>query len=200
MAERHHPQNSRCLKLTKDQDDEPLEDITPGELHKPIQVPNLNTRGCHECGQPLPEEYQPPANEDWTTGICGCVDDPEILQGVICSSEKLSNSVYSCLKIIREWNSELQERTGKFWKQANAVAEWDKRILHNRDVLLGLEIEAAKVAETDSYLELQLELIETHQQEVDMALQSIEDDTERTFKDERGFLVDDDAASTRDAI
>ncbi|KAI4302820.1 hypothetical protein MLD38_038521 [Melastoma candidum] len=97
-------------------------------------------------------------------------------------------------EIISEWNSELQERTGKFRKQANAVAEWDKRILHNQDVLLGLEIEAAKVAETDSYLELQLELIETHQQE------SIEDDTERTFKDERGFLVDDDAASTRDAI
>ncbi|KAI4338790.1 hypothetical protein MLD38_023803 [Melastoma candidum] len=103
-------------------------------------------------------------------------------------------------EIIREWNSELQERTGKFRKQANAVAEWDKRILHNRDVLLRLEIEVAKVAETHSYLEQQLELIETHQQEVDKALQSIEDEAERTYKDERGFLLDDDAASTRDAM
>ena len=43
-------------------------------------------------------------------------------------------------KIIKEWNSELQERTGKFRKQANAIAEWDRRILHNRDVLLRLEV------------------------------------------------------------
>lgn len=45
-----------------------------------------------------------------------------------------------CLKIIKEWNSELQERTGKFRKQATAIAEWDKRILQNRDVLLRLEV------------------------------------------------------------
>lgn len=44
------------------------------------------------------------------------------------------------LKIIKEWNAELQERTGKFRKQATAVAEWDKRILQNRDVLLRLEV------------------------------------------------------------
>jgi hypothetical protein len=44
------------------------------------------------------------------------------------------------LKIIKEWNSELQERTGKFRKQANAIAEWDRRILQNRDVLLRLEV------------------------------------------------------------
>jgi hypothetical protein len=34
----------------------------------------------------------------------------------------------------------LQERTGKFRKQANAIAEWDRRILQNRDVLLRLEV------------------------------------------------------------
>ncbi|KAF3500031.1 hypothetical protein F2Q69_00045217 [Brassica cretica] len=28
-----------------------------------------------------------------------------------------------------EWNTELEERTGSFRKQANAIAEWDKRIL-----------------------------------------------------------------------
>ncbi len=43
-------------------------------------------------------------------------------------------------KIIKEWNAELQERAGKFRKQANAIAEWDRRILQNRDVLLRLEV------------------------------------------------------------
>lgn len=45
-----------------------------------------------------------------------------------------------CLKIIKEWNAELQACTGKFRKQATAIAEWDKRILQNRDVLLRLEV------------------------------------------------------------
>ena len=79
----------------------------------------------------------------------------------------------------------MQERTGKFRKQANAIAEWHRRILQNRDVLLRLEIEVAKVVETQSNMERQLELIETHQQEVDKALQSKEED---------------EAASTRDAM
>lgn len=103
-------------------------------------------------------------------------------------------------EIIKEWNSELQERTGKFRKQATAIAEWDKRILQNRDVLLRLEIEVAKVVETQANLERKLELIETHQQEVDKALQSIEEEAERIYKDERGSLLDDEAASTRDAM
>lgn len=103
-------------------------------------------------------------------------------------------------EIIKEWNAELQERTGKFRKQANAIAEWDRRILQNRDVLLRLEIEVAKVVETQSSLERQLELIETHQQEVDKALQSVEEEAERIYKDERGLLLDDEAASTRDAM
>lgn len=94
----------------------------------------------------------------------------------------------------------MQERTRKFQKQANAIAEWDKRILQNRDVLLRLETEVAKVVETQANLERQLELIETHQQEVDKALESIEGEAERLYKDERGLLLDDDAASTRDAM
>ncbi|BFG21631.1 hypothetical protein CerSpe_079050 [Prunus speciosa] len=103
-------------------------------------------------------------------------------------------------EIIKEWNAELQERTGKFRKQANAIADWDKRILQNRDVLLRLEIEVAKVVETQANLERQLELIETHQQEVDKALQSMEEEAERIYKDERGLVLDDEAASTRDAM
>lgn len=66
---------SRYVKLTKEQG--PVDDITPGELNQPIEVPQLNVHRCAECGQPLPESYQPPANEDWTTGIFGCTEDPQ---------------------------------------------------------------------------------------------------------------------------
>ncbi|KAF2303537.1 hypothetical protein GH714_019044 [Hevea brasiliensis] len=66
---------SRYVKLTKDQ--VPTEDITPGELNQPIPVPELIIHRCAECGQALPESYEPPADEDWTTGICGCADDSE---------------------------------------------------------------------------------------------------------------------------
>ncbi|URD89708.1 hypothetical protein MUK42_27777 [Musa troglodytarum] len=48
---------SRYVKLTKDQD-APLEEIRPGELNQPLGV-----RRCPECGQPLPESYEPPADE-----------------------------------------------------------------------------------------------------------------------------------------
>ncbi|KAF3433150.1 hypothetical protein FNV43_RR24252 [Rhamnella rubrinervis] len=64
---------SRYVKLTKDQ--APLEDIRPGELNQPIDVPQLNVRKCHECGQTLPESFEPPADEPWTTGIFGCSED-----------------------------------------------------------------------------------------------------------------------------
>ncbi|KAF5777698.1 putative 1,3-beta-glucan synthase [Helianthus annuus] len=38
------------------------------------------------------------------------------------------------------FNSMKVERTSKFRKQANAIAEWDRRILQNRDVLLKVEV------------------------------------------------------------
>ncbi|XP_057440496.1 cell number regulator 6 [Lotus japonicus] len=73
MADR----NSRYVKLTRDREQAPLEDITPGELNQPIEVTQLNCRRCNECGQVLPETYQPPADEDWATGICGCAEDTD---------------------------------------------------------------------------------------------------------------------------
>lgn len=103
-------------------------------------------------------------------------------------------------EIIKEWNTELQERTRKFQKQAIAIAEWDRRILQNRDILLRLETEVAKVVETQANLERHLELIETHQGEVDKSLQSMEEEAERIYKDERALLLDDEAASARDAM
>ncbi|KAI3458306.1 hypothetical protein Pfo_014969 [Paulownia fortunei] len=74
MAEElSHP--SRYVKLTKEQ--APMEDINPGELNQPIDVPQLHGPRCNECGQPLPESYQAPADEPWTTGICECAQDTE---------------------------------------------------------------------------------------------------------------------------
>ncbi|GLJ19000.1 hypothetical protein SUGI_0339640 [Cryptomeria japonica] len=103
-------------------------------------------------------------------------------------------------EIIKDWNSELQEQTTKFRKQAEAIAEWDRRILRNRNILIKLESEAAKVVESQHSLERQLELIETHQQEVEKALQSMEGQAERIYKEERPRIIEDQAASVRDNI
>lgn len=43
-------------------------------------------------------------------------------------------------QIIKDWTLELQERTSKFRKQAEAIGEWDRRIISNRNVLLKLEV------------------------------------------------------------
>jgi len=58
----------------------------------------------------------------------------------------------------------------------------------------------AKVVETQTSLERQLELIETHQREVDNALQGMEEEAERIFQDERALLRGDEAASARDTM
>uniref|UniRef100_A0A803NU49 Uncharacterized protein n=1 Tax=Cannabis sativa TaxID=3483 RepID=A0A803NU49_CANSA len=65
--------HSRYVKLTKDQ--VPIEDIKTGAFNQPIEVPQLNVRKCNECGQALPESFEPPADEPWTTGIFGCYED-----------------------------------------------------------------------------------------------------------------------------
>lgn len=80
------------------------------------------------------------------------------------------------------------------------ISEWDRRILQNRNVLIRLEAEVAKVVETQTSLERQLELIETHQQEVDKALQSMEEEAEHIYKNEHGLLVEDEAAFARDSM
>ncbi|KAL9254282.1 Cell number regulator 6-like protein [Drosera capensis] len=78
---RNHP--SRYVKLTKDQ--APVEEeIEPGELNQPIPVSQLSVRKCSECGQHLPESYEPPADEPWTTGIFGCAEDTESWRGLFC--------------------------------------------------------------------------------------------------------------------
>ncbi|XP_051137866.1 cell number regulator 6-like [Andrographis paniculata] len=74
---------SRYVKLTKEQ--APMEEINPGELNQPIDVPQLHVQKCHECGQPLPESYQAPADEPWSTGIFECAKDTESCKtGLFC--------------------------------------------------------------------------------------------------------------------
>ncbi|ONK76166.1 uncharacterized protein A4U43_C03F24630 [Asparagus officinalis] len=67
---------SRYVKLMKDQDSS-MEEIRPGELNQPVRVPQLEVSKCNECQQPLPESYEPPADEPWTTGIFGCAEDTD---------------------------------------------------------------------------------------------------------------------------
>lgn len=43
-------------------------------------------------------------------------------------------------------------------------------------------------------------LVPCSDHQVDKALLSIEEEAERIYKDERGLLLDDEAASTRDAM
>ncbi|CAN1248746.1 Cell number regulator 6 [Linum perenne] len=88
---------SRYVKLTKEQAPS-AEDITPGELNQPIQVPQVtlssSSSRCHECGQPLPESYEPPADEDWTTGLCACTEDYESCRkGVLCPCVLFGNNM-----------------------------------------------------------------------------------------------------------
>ncbi|KAG8092551.1 hypothetical protein GUJ93_ZPchr0012g20105 [Zizania palustris] len=78
-------QPSRYVKLTRDLDGPAAEDIRPGELNQPVAVPQLLRKRCGECGQVLPEMYQAPADEPWTTGIFGCTEDAESCRtGLFC--------------------------------------------------------------------------------------------------------------------
>jgi Cys-rich protein (TIGR01571 family) len=74
MAAPEETSASRYVKLVKEQE-APVEDIRPGELNQPVHVPQLVVHKCAECGQPLPDSYEPPSNEPWTTGILGCGED-----------------------------------------------------------------------------------------------------------------------------
>ncbi len=56
------------------------------------------------------------------------------------------------MQIIKEWTHELQERTSKFRKQAEALGEWDRRIITNRNLLIKLEVSISyKVFEVASW-------------------------------------------------
>ncbi|KAH7843685.1 hypothetical protein Vadar_019559 [Vaccinium darrowii] len=74
----------RYAKLTPDEQG-PFEEIRPGELNQPIDVPRLLVRKCNHCQQPLPENFVPITDEPWTTGIFGCAEDPDSCwTGLLC--------------------------------------------------------------------------------------------------------------------
>ncbi|CAA0409081.1 unnamed protein product [Arabidopsis thaliana] len=86
---------SRYVKLTKEQ--APVDEIHPGELNQPIEVSHLAVHKCNECGQPLPENFEAPADEPWTTGIFGCTEDMNSFWlGLFCPSV-LFGRVYETL-------------------------------------------------------------------------------------------------------
>ncbi|XP_076937284.1 cell number regulator 6-like [Bidens hawaiensis] len=71
-------------KLTKQQETS-LQDVTPGELNQSVDVDQLCDHRCPECGQALPSSYEPPADENWSTGIFSCADDPgSCVMGLFC--------------------------------------------------------------------------------------------------------------------
>ncbi|XP_019197225.1 PREDICTED: cell number regulator 6-like [Ipomoea nil] len=83
------------VQLTKEQE-AVVENITPGELNQPIDIDRFTCRRCPECGQPLPKSHQPPADEDWTTGIFGCTEDLEsCLTGLFCPCVLFGRNVES---------------------------------------------------------------------------------------------------------
>ncbi|KAL5718240.1 Cell number regulator 6 [Ranunculus cassubicifolius] len=85
--------NKRYVKLTKDQD-APMEEIKPGELNQPVEVPQLDVRRCMECGQTLPESYEPPSDEPWSTGIFGCAEDSDSCwTGLFCPCVQFGRNV-----------------------------------------------------------------------------------------------------------
>ena len=43
-------------------------------------------------------------------------------------------------EILRDWSKELEQRCAAFQRQAEAMAEWDRRILSNRNVIVALEV------------------------------------------------------------
>ncbi|KAI3997026.1 hypothetical protein MKX01_021302 [Papaver californicum] len=93
---------SRYVKLTKDQD-AVAEDIQPGELNQPVHVPQLTVHRCNECGQPLPESYEPPSDEPWSTGILGCADDTDSCwTGLFCPCVLFGRNVENLREDI-EW-------------------------------------------------------------------------------------------------
>ncbi|KAH9619271.1 hypothetical protein KSS87_004235 [Heliosperma pusillum] len=75
MAE--ETQTSRYVKLSKAQISADEQETNPGELNQAIPTSQLHVRKCNECGQVLPESYQAPANEPWSSGIFGCTQDTE---------------------------------------------------------------------------------------------------------------------------
>ncbi|KAK1558744.1 hypothetical protein Q3G72_006130 [Acer saccharum] len=121
MADRNG--HSQYVKLTKDQG--PVDDITPGELNQPIQVPQLNIHRCVECGQVLPESYEPPADEDWATGIGGELDTMDGMAPLDVVVKILNNQLGSLMWI----NEKAEEFSSPIQKLATQGSAADRELM-----------------------------------------------------------------------
>lgn len=58
-------------------------------------IQQLNVRKCNECGQPLPESFEPLADEPWTTGIFGCSEDRDSCKLICHPPPNIFNMAWS---------------------------------------------------------------------------------------------------------
>eukprot|EP00887_Chlorella_sp_A99_P001142 scaffold14.g1142.t1 len=130
--------------------------------------------------------------------------------------------------IINEWSAELERRSQSFARHAEALAEWDRRILRNRHTLLELEEELRKaraageggllwgvwgaevavgeverrlgmgVLKGQESLERKLQVLEMHQKGIHEALGGMEAEAERLYREEVPLL--DDESRERDCL
>ncbi|WMV20122.1 hypothetical protein MTR67_013507 [Solanum verrucosum] len=69
-------------------------------------IGQLAGRKCHECGQPLPESFEPPADEPWTTGIFGCAEDKDSCwRGLFCPCVLFGHNVESLRDDDTPWST-----------------------------------------------------------------------------------------------
>ncbi len=92
-----------------------------------------------------------------------------------------------------------QERqTRDFGTHARALAEWDRHIFRNRRTLSALETEIKRVAGAQDALERQLSILEVHQHEINDALEGMEREAEKQYKEDG--VRDEEAARERDGL
>lgn len=91
-------------------------------------------------------------------------------------------------EIIRNWNNELERRTQDFAKHAKSISEWDKHIMENRKTLASLTSDVSRVQRSQEALERQLNLLESHQDEIKESLESMEGETERMYEEMKGSM------------
>lgn len=61
-------------------------------------IEQLVVHKCNECGQVLPESFEPPADEPWTSGIFGCAEDKDsCTSSSLCYVHKACNHLHMLL-------------------------------------------------------------------------------------------------------
>jgi nuclear pore complex protein Nup62 len=69
-------------------------------------------------------------------------------------------------EIVKDWNTELEQRSQQFARHAQVLGEWDRHIRRNRATLLALEADLGREAAAQEAVEQKLDFIEVHQREI----------------------------------